>query len=102
MLTDVGSLEFRILANRKHDARGDGARAGPERPDQAPVAVPLGSARRDLDRHQPEFTSDTDHRPAAERGRRTSTRVPRSTLTGKDAREPNRSCVSVKQHGQHA
>ena len=47
MLTDVGSLEFRILANRKHD--GDviapGTRAGRACQAAEPVQVGAGSAR---------------------------------------------------------
>ena len=53
MLTDVGSLEFRILANRKHDAAAVDRAPGPRRPGQAPDALQVGPAGRDLDRHQP-------------------------------------------------
>ena len=59
MLIDVGSLEFRILANRKHDADVDRARPRARRPDQAAVAVQVGAAGRDLDRDQPVVHSDT-------------------------------------------
>ena len=53
MLTDVGSLEFRILANRKHDAaRSTGPWA--RRAGQAAAALQVGAAGRDLDRHQPQ------------------------------------------------
>ena len=44
MLTDVGSLEFRILANRKHDKRCDSASARAGRPGQAAAAVTNGRA----------------------------------------------------------
>ncbi len=53
MLTDVGALEFRILANRKHDEDAIARALGPRRAGQAAVALQVGAARRDLDRHQP-------------------------------------------------
>ena len=79
MLTDVGSLEFRILANRKHDEDVDRAGARARRPGQAAVAVQVGPARRDLDRHQ-SHDSPTIPSPTRSRtGRKTSTPGPRST-----------------------
>ena len=53
MLTDVGSLEFRILANRQ--ARQGRGRAGPGagRAGQAAVALQVGPPGGDLDRNQP-------------------------------------------------
>ena len=78
-LTDVGALEFRILANRKHDETVIDRALRPERPDQAPVAVPLGEARRGLDRDQPEVHRRRRSPTRRRTGRRTSTRAPRSS-----------------------
>ncbi len=85
MLTDVGSLEFRILANRKHDKDAITRALGPRRAGQAAAALQVGPAGRDLDRDQPDVHERHHHRPPARRGRRTCTPGPRSYLTGKDA-----------------
>ena len=65
MLTDVGSLEFRILANRKHDAAAVD-RAGAPGPGQASRALQVGPSGRDLDRHQPDLHQRYHHGPSAE------------------------------------
>ena len=79
MLTDVGSLEFRILANRKHDSRGDRPGAGPAGAVQAPAEVQVGPPGRDLDRHEPRPSPPIRSPTSSRSGRRTSTRGPRSS-----------------------
>ena len=65
MLTDVGSLEFRILANGKHDKDVVDACAGAGRAGQAAVGLQVGSLGRDLDGNQPVVHERHDHRPPA-------------------------------------
>ena len=86
MLTDVGSLEFRILANGKHDNTDAvkravaGRRAWPSR-----RAVTSGPA---WGRSRPEPTPRSPAIPSrtlSKRGRKTCTPAPRSTLTSKDS-----------------
>ena len=66
MLTDVGSLEFRILANGKHDKEvvepGTGAGGAGQAADRGYKWARLGEISTGTN---PAFTSDTDHRPAA-------------------------------------
>ena len=54
MLTDVGSLAFRILANRKHDQDAITRRSCARRSGQDAAAVHMGATRRDLDRDKPD------------------------------------------------
>ena len=63
MLTDVGSLEFRILANGKHDqGRGQpGTRPGGLA--KPPPRLQVGAAGRDLDGNQPDVHERHHHRP---------------------------------------
>ena len=77
MLTDVGSLEFRILANRKHDAEAILERTRPRWAGQAAVALQVGPAGRDLDGNQPHFHQRhlTD---VQQNGRKICMPVPRS------------------------
>ena len=79
MLTDVGSLEFRILANRQ--ARQGGGQPGPRagRAGQAAVALQVGPPGRDLDRNQPHVHRAIPSPTSSNRGRRTSTPGPKST-----------------------
>ena len=66
MLTDVGSLEFRILANRKHDAAAVDRALGPQGLAKPPAALQVGPPGRDLDRHQPDLHQRYHHGPSAE------------------------------------
>ncbi len=65
MLTDVGSLEFRILANRKHDAAAVDRALGPQGLAKPP-ALQVGPPGRDLDRHEPDLHQRLHHRLTAE------------------------------------
>ena len=78
MLTDVGSLEFRILANRKHDAAVVDRALGPGGM-KAPPRVQVGPSGRDLDRHQPRRSPPTPSPTRSRSGRRTSTPGPTSS-----------------------
>ena len=78
MLTDVGSLEFRILANRKHDAAAVDRALGPAGPGQASRRVTSGPvwarSRPAPARPSPAIPSRTFSRS----GRKTCTREPTS------------------------
>ena len=78
MLTDVGSLEFRILANRKHDAAVIDRALGPRGwPSPRPVTSGPAWAR---SRPAPTPPSPPIPSPTSSRsGRRTSTPGPRSS-----------------------
>ena len=65
MLTDVGSLEFRILANGKHDKDVVEPGPGTRRAGQAADGLQVGSPGGDLDRNQPLVHQRHHHRPAA-------------------------------------
>ena len=111
MLTDVGSLEFRILANGKHDAdvidRALGPAGWPSRRRGYKWAR-LGEISTGTN---PTFTSDTDHRPPADveegplrrhrglldrQGRRRATSRPRSV---KVRRNTTNTLILDKPHG---
>ena len=79
MLTDVGSLEFRILANHKQDSDAiqQGAWAG--RAGEAAVHVQVGEDRRNLDRHEPSIRRAIQSRTCSRSGRKTCTREPTSS-----------------------
>ena len=98
MLTDVGSLEFRILANRKHDAAvveralGPGGMKAPPRYKWARLGeVSTGS--------NPDFTSDTitDPQQKWKKSLYAGTDV---VLTGKTGSGPDET-VSIPVQGQH-
>ncbi len=78
MLTDVGSLEFRILANGKHDKDMVNRALGHGRSGQAPVRIQVGPARRDLDGHESLIHAAIRSPTRSRRGRRTTTPGPRS------------------------
>ena len=65
MLTDVGSLEFRILANGKHDKDVVKRALGPRGLAKPPQGLQVGPPGGDLDRNQPFVHERYDHRPAA-------------------------------------
>ena len=69
-MTDVGSLEFRILANHKHDAGVDRPGPGPERAAPSPPRSTGGpsSARRSPARTRRSTAGDLAHRPAQRLG----------------------------------
>ncbi len=106
-MTNVGSLEFRILANHKHDAGRDRPGPGAEGPDQPPVEIQLGQARRDDHRHEPDRPTRKGPRSPTPRSAGSRTPSPGRTvyLTGKnsagleqaDVGDPDRG-----EHGQHA
>ena len=89
-LTDVGALEFRILANRKHDGDVDRPRPRPRRPDQAARAIHVGQARRGLDRNQSQVHRRHDHRPVAELEEEPST-------PGSTSSSPARTLAGIEQ-----
>ena len=77
MLTDVGSLEFRILANRKHDAErpaGPWAPAGCRGPRSRYKWARLGEISTGT---EPQFTGDTVS-DVQQKWKRTCTRATRS------------------------
>ena len=79
MLTDVGSLEFRILANHKHDSDVIAKALGPGGLAKPPYRYKWATDRRSIDRHQPS-TSTANSSPTSSRsGRRTFTREPTSS-----------------------
>ena len=85
MLTDVGSLEFRILANGKHDKdvveAGAGTRVRWPSRRRVTSGPAWGRSRREPTRRSPATRSPT----RSNRGRKTCTPEPRSALTGKDS-----------------
>ena len=88
MLTDVGSLEFRILANRKHDAAAV-ERAGAPRTGQAPARYTWARLGEISNGTSPTFTSDTitDLQQKWKKDLYAGTDV---TLTGKGDGDPTR------------
>ncbi len=81
MLTDVGSLEFRILANRKHDERRSYRCAWPPRPGQAPPRYKWARLGEISTGDQPDASRPPTPRSpiSSRRGRKTCTRAPRSS-----------------------
>ena len=104
MLTDVGSLEFRILANGKHDKDAVERALGPGRPGQAAAAVTSGPALGEISTGtNPSFTSDTitDLQQSWKKDLYAGTEV---VLTGKDTlgERADRVGEGAPQHRQHA
>ena len=90
MLTDVGSLEFRILANRKHDADGSRPGHGASGPGQAPRAVQVGSPGRDLNRHQSDIHQSIPSQISQQKWKKDIYAGTDVLLTGKELTGPNR------------
>ena len=85
MLTDQGSLEFRILANHKHDSRRHSASARAGRSGEASSSVQVGASWRSLDRHQPPIRPRIRSPTSSRNGRKTCTPGSDVDLTGKDS-----------------
>ena len=66
MLTDVGSLEFRILANRKHDSAVIDRALGPQGLSKPPPKYKWARLGEISTGSNPTSTKDDDHRPSAE------------------------------------
>ena len=96
MLTDVGSLEFRILANHKHDSEAT-QRAGAGGSGEASTALQMGTHRRDLDRHQPSIRPRKPSPTSQQEWKKDLYASIDVTLTGKDT-SGNEKTESVKVH----
>ncbi len=62
MLTDVGSLEFRILANHKRDSDAITKALGPGGLAKPPNPVQVGQDRRNINRHEPSISKASSSR----------------------------------------
>ena len=94
MLTDVGSLEFRILANHKHDSGAIQRALGPGGLAKPALRLQVGADRRGLDRHQPSIRPRIRHRPPAgmeERPVRGNRRLPDREGLRPGSKRPSRS-----------
>ena len=79
MLVDVGVLEFRILANRKHDEDAMHRALAPGGLTKPPSRYKWARLGRDLHRQQPRPSRGTCSRIRSRPGRRTSTPAPTSS-----------------------
>ena len=73
MLTDVGSLEFRILANHKHDSDAIQRALGPGGLAKPPTRYKWARVGEISTGTNPRFDRDSDHRPRSKSGRKTCT-----------------------------
>ena len=91
-MTNVGSLEFRILANQRTTAASSTGRSAPRTPDQPPLEVPVGQARRDHHRDQPHVRCPrhVDHRPVPAMDQERLRRPDRSTCRQERRRASSR------------
>ena len=103
MLTDVGSLEFRILANGKHDYGRGRSGPGGRRAGQAAEGLQVGPPGGDLDGNQPRRSRATPSPTPQQSWKKDLYAGTEVALTGKDSSGSARTEVGegAPQHRQH-